>query len=87
MKQAMKQKVGYVNEGISIMQMRFAQLQIGEGSEVARGNIEGANIHHWTWTKGFKKEVKGYEHNDTAKDGEYELHNAKPLSYIPCKQM
>ncbi len=43
MKRAMKRKVGYVNEGVSITRTRLTQLQIGEGSEVARGNIEGAN--------------------------------------------
>jgi hypothetical protein len=42
-KRAMKRKVGYVNEGVSITRTRLARLQIGEGSEVARGNLEGAN--------------------------------------------
>ena len=43
MKRAMKRKVGYVNEGVSNTRTRLARLQIGEASEVARGNIEGAN--------------------------------------------
>ena len=43
-KQKMKRKVGYVDEGVSITRTRLSQLRIGERSGVVSGrDIEGIN--------------------------------------------